>query len=558
MIKTIALALTLFSTSSWAALSNTQKEMLSLWEAVHGSFSTLYAPKEWKQTHHNWDLETENQKMQSLIRNTPDMSVKSFQGHLKKFFASTKDYHVDYEFISTEKSSLPIEIKGDGKRYFLAWIDREKLSEETFPFEIGDEVVTFAEIPVVDAVTDLKKEMGSNVTETDEALAQLYLTHRSGKRVMRVPFGPVTLGFKRKGEDYIVEHQMVWNHTKELINYDVLLSNNKNLSKAEKVLKRFNMTAKLESSFSSRKMEEKNLWELGARKSFLPDLGDRIWESDKDNHYDAYIYLSEEKELIGYVRIPTYSASDAEVEKFKDIIEKMENLTDKLVIDQVNNPGGSVFYMYSLLSMLTDTALHTAREHMAITQEDIKEAVLDLPKLEKIKTDEQAQKYMESETLDGWPIDLTFIAFLKAYYQFIIDEWNAGNFLTNPWYIWGVDKINPHPEVTYTKPILLLINEMDFSGGDFFPAILQDNERVTILGTRTAGAGGYVLEMEIPNRMGLAGWSLTGSLAKRVNDQPIENLGVSPDIDYKLTADDFQNNYRGYLKAVKKALKNLE
>ncbi|TNE96111.1 MAG: protease-like activity factor CPAF [Deltaproteobacteria bacterium] len=558
MIKTIAITLFLLTSNASANLTNTQKEMLSLWEAIHGSFSTLYAPKEWKQTHHNWSLETENQRMQTLIRSTPAMDIKSFQGHLKKFFASTKDYHVDYEFISTEKSSLPLEIKGNGKRYFLAWIDRTKLSEETFPFEVGDEVVSFAGVPTIDVVTDLKKEMGSNVSETDEALAQLYLTHRSGKRVMRVPFGPVTLELKRKGEDYTVEHQLVWDHTKELINYDVLLSTNKNLTKAEKVLNRFNMKSGLEKTFSSRKMEEKNPWELGARKSFLPDLGDRIWESSKDNHYDAYIYLSEEKELIGYVRIPTYDASDEEVEKFQEIIEKMENLTDKLVIDQVNNPGGSVFYMYSLLSMLTDTALHTAREHMAITQTDIKEAVLDLPKLEKIKTDEEAQKFMEAETLDGWPIDLTFIAFLKAYYQFVIDEWNGGNFLTSPWYIWGVDKINPHPEVNYTKPILLLINEMDFSGGDFFPAILQDNERVTILGTRTAGAGGYVLEMEIPNRMGLSGWSLTGSLAKRVNDQPIENLGVTPDIDYKLSVDDYQNNYRSYIKAIKKAIKELE
>jgi len=558
MIKTIALALMFLSLNAEAALNSTQKEMLSLWESIHGSFTTLYAPKEWRQTHRNWDLEAENQKMVSLIQTNPKMKVKTFQSHLKKFFASTKDYHVDYEFISTEKSSLPIEIKGDGSRYFLAWIDRKKLSEETFPFEVGDEVMTFAGIPILDAITDLKKEMGSNVSETDEALAQLYLTHRTGKRVMRVPFGPVTLGFKRNGGDQIVEHQMVWNHTKELINYDVLTSNNKFSSKADKILNRFKMNSPLESTLASWKRENKNPWELGARKSFLPDLGDRIWESDKDNHYDAYIYLSENKELIGYIRIPTYSASADEVEEFKTIIEKMESLTDKLVIDQVNNPGGSVFYMYSLLSMLTDTALYTAREHMAITQSDIKEAVLDLPKLEKIKTVEQAQKYMEVESLDGWPVDLTFIAFLKAYYQFIIDEWNEGRFLTKPWYIWGVDKINPHSEVTYTKPILLLINEMDFSGGDFFPAILQDNQRVTILGTRTAGAGGYVLEVEVPNRMGLSGWSLTGSLAKRVNDQPIENLGVKPDIEYKLQADDFQNDYRGYVKAIKKALKNLK
>ncbi|MCO4793835.1 MAG: protease-like activity factor CPAF, partial [Bacteriovoracaceae bacterium] len=444
--------------------------------------------------------------------------------------------------------------KGTGERYFLAWIDRKKLTTESFPFEIGDEVIKFDSKPIKEVISELKSEIGSNVAQTDESLAQLYLTYRSGKRVMTPKKGPVTLTFKKNGESKEFDHQLVWNHTKELINYDVV-TNNKNNKTFSRFKSRFNMSSPIAKALTNRKA--KNPWDLGARRSFLPELGTKIWESNKDNHYDAYIYLSEEKKLVGYLRIPTYDASEEEVAKFAKIIEKMEKTTDVLVIDQLNNPGGSVFYMYSLLSMLTDTALHTAREHMAITQEDVKEAAEDLPKLEKIKTVEQAQKYMEVETMDGWPVDLTFIAFLKGYYQFILEEWNAGRFLTTPWYIWGVDKINPHPEVRYTKPILLLINEMDFSGGDFFPAILQDNKRVTVMGTRTAGAGGYVLEMSIPNRLGLAGWSLTGSLAKRVNDQPIENLGVTPDVEYNLTADDFQGEFEGFLKEIKKNIKKI-
>jgi C-terminal processing protease CtpA/Prc len=117
--------------------------------------------------------------------------------------------------------------------------------------------------------------------------------------------------------------------------------------------------------------------------------------------------------------------------------------------------------------------------------------------------------------------------------------------------------VNPDPNVNYTKPILLLVNELDFSGGDFFPAILQDNNRAKIMGLRTSGAGGYILSVEFPSSLGLKSFSFTGSLARRMNNKPIENLGVTPDIPYDWTVNDFQNNYVDYKAAINKAVGSL-
>ena len=228
-----------------------------------------------------------------------------------------------------------------------------------------------------------------------------------------------------------------------------------------------------------------------------------------------------------------------------------------MVIDQVNNPGGSVFYLYSLVSMLTDKAVSTPKHKMTVLPSDILDAKLNLPSLKKVTTDAEAKKLLGAETIGGYPVSVTFVNFMIAYYEFLINEYEDGRILTDAYHIWGVDKINPHPEAHYSKPILLLVNELDFSGGDFFPATLQDNKMVTILGTRTAGAGGYVLGFDSPNLFGLQRFSLTGSLAERVDGNPIENLGVTPDIEYSLTANDWQNNFQDYVKKIKEELAKL-
>ena len=82
---------------------------------------------------------------------------------------------------------------------------------------------------------------------------------------------------------------------------------------------------------------------------------------------------------------------------------------------------------------------------------------------------------------------------------------------------------------------------------------MKDNDRALIVGTRTAGAGGFVFNVQFPNRTGIKSCSLTGSLAVREQGALIENLGVEPHIEIPFTSNDIR--YRGYSEYLEKVKK---
>lgn len=551
MLKlTLSLVLLLSSISSFAA-TELQKKMVNYVDAMAGVYDSMYAPALWKKEFSNWSLTTEVDKAKARILAKEDITISEYHKIINDFILSMKDFHVSVRFHATEKSTLPFMVRGSAGRYFIVYINREKLSKEAFPLELGDEILTMNGKNVHEIIQTYKATMGGNTEETDQALAEMSLTSRSARKADTVPQGPVKLTFKKGDKEVAV--QLIWDYEKELVLRNNQKSNKKSLAQRVDL----EMTSQVALDFAA-DSETSNKFTIGARSSYLPALGTKIWESAKDNHYDAYIYLNEDKELIGYVRIPKYGAGEKETKKFIDIIKRMEKTTDKLVIDQLNNPGGSVFYLYSLVSLLSPKPMATPKHYMAINQEDIVDSYKSLKDLEKINNLEELKKAFGGDTVSGYPLSMNFLEFMKSYYQFKIDEWNAGKKLTAPYHLYGVDMINPHPTVQYTKPILLLVNELDFSGGDFFPAIMQDNKRATIMGVRTAGAGGYVLGVELSNQLGIGGFRYTGSLADRVDNTPIENLGVKPEIDYALTIEDYQKDFKGFKAAIQKAVKELK
>lgn len=541
-------------------------------DVIRSAFEVGYAPREWKGKHTGWDLDTEIAKTKDKVQQMAQPSVKNYQYILRDFFNSMRDYHVGIYFYSTEKATLPFQVKGANGRYFFSYIDKERLSPSVFPVNVGDEIVSFDGKPVEAVIQDLiNRYLRGATAETDRAFAEYFLTLRSARVGHIVPKGSITIGVRHYGSSSkIANYQLIWNYTPEKVSNGFIgalqsgparqESSRQESSLAKNEFLKIKMIDPLyeELFHPSEQADAKETQPplFGYTRSFIPPLGRIWWHSDEHSAFHAYIFETQDRKLIGYVRIPHFSGDSAEASQFAEIIRFFEDRTDALVIDQVDNPGGYLFYCYALASMLTDTPLTTPLHRIAINQEDVFQAVEIIPELEKIASDKEAQAVL-GENLFGLPVTYQMTRFFLDFFHFIVAEWNAGHKLTDPYFLGNLNHINPHPNARYTKPILVLINSLDISCGDFFPAILQDNKRATLFGTRTAGAGGYVRSASYPNRFGINAIRYTGSIAERMDKNPIENLGVKPDIEYSITENDLQGGFYGYAQAINNALKAL-
>ena len=130
--------------------------------------------------------------------------------------------------------------------------------------------------------------------------------------------------------------------------------------------------------------------------------------------------------------------------------------------------------------------------------------------------------------------------------------WELGDYLTPKTSISGEDWIYPN-RIHYTKPIVMLIDELAGSGGDAFPSLMGGYKRATLLGTRTWGLGGHVEELP-PLYNSAINVRMTKSLFYRPDGTPVENNGAVPDVNYSITRDDYLYDYKNYQKFYLKTL----
>ncbi|MDD9950205.1 MAG: protease-like activity factor CPAF [Zetaproteobacteria bacterium] len=559
------LSFSLWFISSVSMAVSRESEMVRLVDGIAATFDARYGPKPWKESEYGLTVDSIAGQVREAILAEENLDDETYRGHLQQFFNAFRDYHVSYRFISTESASLPFQVFPfeDGKFYFVH-IDREALPQRVFPFQVGDELTSFGGMSPKVVVDELYQQVEEGNPETSYLIASMLLTQRRKASGMQVPQGPILIKVRKQGDDQEYLHQLVWNYRPANIPETAASSSTPSFKNLMKQVKNPLITSHMmmaPTAYELSTLQSNNPHQLGAYKSFVPTLGEVVWQTPAQYPFYAYIYKSGEKN-IGYVRIPAFYNTVAPnrvfAQAFSLLTQKFQQETDALIIDQVNNPGGSVFYLYALLSMLTDQSLAAPRHRFTIGKGDVRMSMRALRMLQRIETDEQARMRLGND-IEGYPVSMVFVEMYRSYCRFIIDQWQQKKTLTDPYHLFGVDYINPYTdaEKRYTKPLLVLVNELDFSGGDFFPAILQDNQRAHLLGLRTAGAGGYVETHAVPNKYGLDYFSVTGSLAYRLDGTVLENLGVTPDTQLRFTVEDLRNGFAPYAAQVNQKVMQL-
>lgn len=565
---------------------------------IHEFFRIRYAPAEYKAASIGASIDTLRDNVIAGIKAKPEMSDSEYHALLSsQFFQKLEDFHVSVRFSSTRADALPFMIvpaadgrfvvghtaraargPGAGLSQALAGIGFHRMlgdAAATTGLKKGDEVLSWNGRPIGEVVNEMREQLGMGTSETATLLVSRILTSRSGGAAHPSPSEKeVTVGVR--GADGAERSVTVpWVSVPELLGIDEPAKwaqatvENTSDSLIEHMRAESNMYVPDRLSG----VQQANAFGIGDRETFVPELGKVLMRTPPEFPFDAYICELPNGKKTGVVRIESFSVEDgpARAEAFAGLMKVMQENADCVVLNEVNNPGGSVMYLYALVSALAPRGMEVPQHHMSVTKQDATQAYKMLARLQAIKTEADVRRAFPP-TLDGFPTSLAMVEGLKEHYKSMINEELAGKTVTSGLYVNGVKTIPPSSLAVYDGPLVVLTNGLCFSGADFLPAMLQDSGRAIVFGSQTAGAGGYVRGEQIENDLGVEGFQLTGSIADRstrragepaddpeVVERPIEGLGITPDVPYTMTVEDAQNGYQGYKSAlVATVMKHIE
>ena len=505
-----------------------------------------YGPLHWKKQSVGLDFPALVEEFRGKVASAQNDS--EFYRLLAQFISGLKDAHVSPIIPSTYRSSLGFVCDLVEGKVLIETIDRLRLPEILFPFKKGDQLLAINGVGVEALMAEVGKVGNTGFELSAKRISAARLTSRRESSGLAVPKGVATITVLPKGAAQPVTVTATWIVAgTPLVELDDLAglmstsgfnamrtaSDGASLKAQLQNLSMFNLVlprAQLEDWARS------GVSDIGSMKSMfkLPEGAKEV----EGSPVTAAIYEAAGKK-IGIVRIPSYTI-EGMTEVLVQLLAIMEENTDVLVIDQTNNPGGSVSQVSDIVSLFADKSYKDMDFEIR-------------PSLAWLKSFQDVNTQLD-DMLKADPADAVANA-LKARFSYLETEVRESltekRFLTNPVslnLVGTFGMIQPAETGRYTKPVLMLINELDFSGGDAFPAIMKDNGRVTLFGTQTSGAGGNVREYG-PLANSFFKLNMTESLMVRPNGKYMENRGVVPDVQYTVTEDDFMNDYRNYVKA---------
>lgn len=500
-IRSVVLA-AVAAQAAMAQLTPVQK--VQDFQSLVSLYAKRYAPYTWKKTLLGVDILDVRNWVERVRNSKDDLEYYEIAA---EYVAQLDDLHSYYlgpsRFAAFANFAVDIY---DGKVLVEA-IDRATLPEARYPFQVGDELVSVDGKPVdvlIDEFAKLRRR--GNPSTTRRSAADL-ITFRSQAFVPRTSdLGETSqFVFRRANSGDLETYEIAWTKsgiplTKNGPVPDPRLaaqSDTGDYLKPWLELTNFSasqddhlLTGSTWSADLGAEVPRRYLLGWGSRTpSFAMPAGFqlRLGRSQADFHYSG-VYQSGGLR-IGYLRFPNFAPQNytsAVAEVAQEIAFFKEN-TDGLVVDVMRNTGGGC-YMLDAAAFLIPRPFSFFGVEIRVTMDRIISWQSALESAKRQRAPEWIIGYYEEvvkELVRAYGENRGMTESLPACTG-ITQSFQLPTFEGRP----PLDRNGA--QLAYDKPLIVLIDEFSTSAGDIFPAMLQDNGRGPLVGTRTNGAGGSI------------------------------------------------------------------
>lgn len=533
--------------STHAALRDmTASEASADLEQLFGYVRTFYGPYEYKEARFGYSVADLEEQARALLADDP--TDDGFYTAANWFLARFDDGHVG---LSTEARSNPVAAYQIG--LFLTPVEGKALVADIAPSLAGLGVAYGDEVLSVDGVapftlleTKLLEMEGFGNPLTNQHLISRVLT-RPGFDASIRPSSPTAHLVLRRADGSEYELELIWREIRQepasFVDGDgSLLSAQSYLSHRALSLNPgaqgtiatigspvpffYNPVTAALFDITPVAPNAATLARYGIDPSAVPNIF-------------AALYSHAGKNLL-LIRQPIYG-DPAELQYYRALLDQYDSFVDGLVIDQTHNPGGFISYCVDFARLF----LQGPGENFVQAYNTDRSWINDLR-----GTARAADPTLTSE--EALRFELLATRIEEAY--------DAGESITHPFPLLGTSELLPDETYVWTKPRIVLVDELSGSCADIFPMLLKSNGAAPLFGRRTMGLGGNV-EAFGPLNNSLGVLRLTRGLFTTHRDDEAytpadfaENNGVQPDIEHVITAADFRAGFVDYVAHFSEAL----
>jgi hypothetical protein len=519
-------------------------------------YARRYSPTQWKKNVIGFDLLNLAPWNARIAAVTNDLD---FYDLLVEYVSDLQDAHDQYLLPTDFEAYLGFSSDIYDGKVMIDFIDRDTLDPTAYPFQVGDQLISVDGQAALDLVKKFSKYVtGANPRTVQRFAAELITDRIEAEYPYATQVGDTATVVILRQNGNTETYNIPWTKIGTPLT-SLGASPGPTMSLQKHVQTSSSNVATAQQMM--RHMENFTFTQPVAVVGFgsqtpvfaLPTNFVQRLSTKNSDWYFSGTYAASDGTRIGYLRIPKFIddlGDSPDLVSLDREIKFFQTNTDVLVVDIMRNGGGlACSGSEAILSRLTPNPFQGASEESRVDWTDLwfVNFALQNPDLLGL-TDDQIAQYQLFQP-----------EYQNAFYN------NQGRTKALP--ICGSTTNRTPQTFAYTKPVLLLTDEMSASAADLFAALAQDNHVATLFGYRTMGAGGSPEDGDPVGVYTEGTTNVTRSMLTRLQpvstpDFPttnyIENVGVRPDIvmDY-MTVDNLVNQGATFVQAFTNAAVKL-